>query len=142
MLTTKVYPNATVSDPSRNTKTGRLHVCIWLSTTKKSINLTLARYRMQEYLGRILESWEEVDHIDEDCTNDDLDNLQVLTKAENVSKTHLIYKESIMENCFLCNRLFKLSPTQQRQRSMNNKRTVGAFCSHSCAGKFENIQRK
>lgn len=139
---TNVYPNASVSGPNRNSETGRLHVCVWLKDKKISINLTLARFRMQEHLGRILDPEEEVDHIDEDKTNDELSNLQILTKAENLKKAHTKYIDPTKANCFFCEREFTLTPKQQSQRHMNRRRTSGPFCSHSCAGKFGNSQRK
>lgn len=39
-----------------------------------------ARKIMERYLGRKLETWEHVHHIDEDYTNRALDNLEVLTE--------------------------------------------------------------
>ena len=41
---------------------------------------------MSVKLGRMLEAWEEVDHIDNDKTNDSLDNLQILCGEENRKK--------------------------------------------------------
>ena len=37
-------------------------------------------------LGRYLQPGEEVDHIDNDKTNDSIDNLQILTGEENIRK--------------------------------------------------------
>lgn len=48
-----------------------------------------SRFLMQQKLGRELSSDEHVDHIDEDFTNDDIDNLQILSPAENVRKSSL-----------------------------------------------------
>ena len=39
-------------------------------------------------LGRKLETWEEADHIDEDVTNDNPDNIQLLTRKENIAKSN------------------------------------------------------
>lgn len=47
-----------------------------------------ARYLMAESLGRRLEETEQVDHIDEDKSNDILENLQILTQKENILKNH------------------------------------------------------
>ncbi len=42
---------------------------------------------MSIYLGRRLEKDDHIDHIDGDRTNDDLENLQVLSTPEHVAKT-------------------------------------------------------
>lgn len=47
-----------------------------------------ARYLMSVKLGRKLSRSEQVDHIDEDKTNDSIDNLQVITQKENLAKNH------------------------------------------------------
>jgi hypothetical protein len=47
---------------------------------------TLARFRMEELLGRELAYNETVDHRDHDVTNDNILNLQVLTRRGNASK--------------------------------------------------------
>lgn len=48
----------------------------------------LAKVRLEVKLGRRLINNETVDHCDEDCTNDDPSNLQVLGKSENAAKSH------------------------------------------------------
>lgn len=40
------------------------------------------RLVMEQYLGRVLEPYEEVHHIDRDKTNNDISNLQLCTKTE------------------------------------------------------------
>ena len=42
---------------------------------------------MEEHLGRKLERWEEVHHIDENRLNNDISNLEVLSKSEH-AKLH------------------------------------------------------
>ena len=44
-----------------------------------------SRYLMECHLGRYLEEWETVDHIDEDFTNDDISNLRVLSRLDNIA---------------------------------------------------------
>jgi len=46
-----------------------------------------ARYKLEKKLGRPLRADETVDHKDEDKTNDRISNLQVLTLAENSTKS-------------------------------------------------------
>ena len=48
--------------------------------------MSYARYLMSLHMGRELTDNEEVDHIDDDCTNDVIENLQILTPAQNREK--------------------------------------------------------
>ena len=50
--------------------------------TKRS-STQYARYLLSVKLGRFLTKDETVDHIDGDKTNDNLDNLQILSSSEN-----------------------------------------------------------
>lgn len=59
-----------------------------LKRGSKMLSTQYARYLMAVKLGRYLTKDEEVDHIDNDCTNNSLDNLQILTRSENVKKEH------------------------------------------------------
>ena len=43
---------------------------------------------MENHLGRLLEDWETVDHIDNDETNDEISNLQILSLQDNILKQH------------------------------------------------------
>ena len=45
-----------------------------------------ARYLMSVAKGRRLDKTEQVDHIDEDKSNDTIENLQILTQKENIAK--------------------------------------------------------
>lgn len=64
---------------------GRQYVNIVRSDGSKT-SMLYSRWLMQNHLGRELESWEHVDHIDEDKTNDALENLQILTNKQNAEK--------------------------------------------------------
>jgi len=48
--------------------------------------ISYSRYLMSVHVGRFLNDDEEVDHIDEDCTNDDINNLQILSTEEHRKK--------------------------------------------------------
>jgi hypothetical protein len=54
-----------------------------------------ARFLMEQKLGRKLKRSEEVDHKDENPLNDKLSNLQVLTQAQNTSKSHRLKPRSV-----------------------------------------------
>lgn len=96
--------------------------------------MTLARYRMCVHLGRKLEQSEEVDHKDEDRLNDDLSNLQILTRVQNLRKS-AAHKGRMMVTlkCPSCQKIF------ERGRSQTHLAKKGVFtaCSRKCSGIFE-----
>lgn len=47
------------------------------------------RWLMEQHLGRKLETWESVHHKDENPRNNDIDNLEIMSKSEH-SKMHAI----------------------------------------------------
>lgn len=54
-------------------------------------HITYARFLMENLNKRRLDPHKEcVDHIDNDCTNDNIDNLQLLTREENTKKQFVI----------------------------------------------------
>ena len=66
-------------------KENRKIVCLYCdNNTRKTISY--ARYLMSIKLGRELTDEETVDHIDNDKTNDSMDNIQILTIDENINK--------------------------------------------------------
>lgn len=50
--------------------------------------ISYPKYLMEEYLGRFLNDDETVDHINADFTDDRIENLQILTRAQNAAKAH------------------------------------------------------
>lgn len=65
---------------------GRRRVTLWRGSVR--MGTTYARYLMSVKLGRFLTEEEHVDHKDEDKSNDDIDNLQILTPLQNVQKNN------------------------------------------------------
>jgi hypothetical protein len=55
---------------------------------------TYARYLMATHMGKYIPKHMDVDHIDNDKTNDKINNLQLLTPRENKDK-HSIYAYNI-----------------------------------------------
>ena len=62
-----------------------------------------ARYLMAVKLGRFLTANEQVDHIDNDRTNDSIGNLQLLTASENRSK----YLDTIVHDMHGTNSMYR-----------------------------------
>lgn len=100
---------------------GRKHVIIYDHETKKRQTKSYPKYLLEQKLGRDLVGDETADHVDEDFTNDKLDNLQVLSREENARKAKTaIYGEVKEIKCEFCHKLFM--PKDRKRR----------FCSRSC----------
>ena len=121
----------------REDRSGRKRVDL-VNSEKDRTTISYARYLMCVKLGYLLSDEYEVDHIDRDCSNDDITNLQVLTKEEHLLKTA---KESTTGRntkllvCECCGKYF-----EREVRQIKNRRQ---FCSYSCNGKMsKNISHK
>lgn len=102
----------------------------------KRTTMLYSRYLMQEHLGRELGPDEHVDHRDEDKTNDDLGNLQLLTRSENAKKSARLRKSVEMWDfdCPQCGGSFQREASFVRNNQGNQSKS-GPFCGRSCAGK-------
>lgn len=138
-MTSKVYPNAKINGPYFCEANDRWCVGIY-EPNKLNTKMLLARFLMQEHLGRLLKTEEEVDHVDENKYNDVIENLQILTKAQNIAKrnaSQIKYTNSVSAICAFCEVEFKLTRTQQYERARTlKKETPGPFCSKSHASKY------
>lgn len=101
--------------------------------------MSYARYLMSVHLGRYLLPDEHVDHIDNNKLNDTVDNLQIMSQADNTRKSALTGESLVKLICPHCGSNFK------RRRGNTNlvysRRYKLTFCSRSCAGKYYAIQR-
>ena len=101
------------------------------------------RKLMEEKLGRPLEPYEQIHHIDGDPQNNDLSNLELVVLGEH-QKMHMPNKYVDQEMiCPECGQTFIWTAAQQRYfRSSQNKRQHRAnpinlpFCSKGCCGKY------
>lgn len=100
--------------------------------TKRRTTISYARYLVSVSLGRFLEKDEQVDHIDNDCTNDDLVNLQVLSPTENFLKKNLNnWKETLMPlTCSNCGTTYQFSIKEFRYKKKKGQQRF--FCSRKC----------
>lgn len=57
--------------------------------------IRLHRYIMQEHLGRKLEIWEHVHHINDDPSDNRIENLEVLSNSDHQKKEHKFRKKFI-----------------------------------------------
>lgn len=107
---------------------GRRTVILYSSRNKRS-STQYARYLLAVKEGRYLTEWEEADHIDEDFTNDDISNLQILSIDDHRSKSikNGAKKSYIEFTCVCCGHLFL------RRKHQVTKATK--YCSRECSWK-------
>jgi len=130
----KLYENYSVYLGFRK-KEGRMYVTMVHKETKKHRLMAYARYIFSSHIGRELCKNESVDHIDENKTNDSIENLQLLTTSENIKKNKKfrgIEKEYINATCYFCGKIFKQEARQIRSRKKAGCKKI--FCSRSCCG--------
>lgn len=117
--------------------TGRKHVIHYDNVTGRRRTQSYARFLMEQYLGRKLTVEEQVDHVDGDFTNDNIQNLQILTPSENMQKQVKQSGRSIRYYqfiCPVCQTPAQIDMRQYRHNQIANGR-AGPYCSKSCAGK-------
>ncbi len=96
-----------------------------------------SRYLMQQHVGRELLKSETVDHVNEDKTDDRIDNFQILSLAANASKTSR-KRFKITWHYFNCPQCGKHSKKNARQVRHNRKQNKsGPFCSRSCSRRHQ-----
>lgn len=122
-------------------KDNRKHICIIHPDGRRQTK-SYPRYLMEKHIGRELLESETIDHIDDDFTNDDIDNLQILTLVENVKKELKKdrYKPKYATfKCPVCGVI-----ATKRESSVRHNLTQcksGPFCSRSCAGTFTTVAK-
>lgn len=113
-------------------KDGRKHVILINGDLRKTVSYP--KYLIEQHLGRYLSDDETVDHIDEDFTNDNIDNLRILSRVCNIKRSS-IRLTNVVGVCPICNVEFEYSKTQiKMQRYENTCNRAGPFCSKRCSG--------
>lgn len=98
-----------------------------------------ARYLLAVKLKRFLTEQETVDHIDSDKTNDDISNLQLMSRLDNLLKSS---KQPDVElTCPVCKIVFHRSLTQLRGRKDRIEKG-GVTCSRTCGGTLGHLTKR
>lgn len=122
---------------------GRMYVTLKPSNAKERKNksnkiMTYARYLMSTSIGRELTNTEEVDHIDNDKTNDVLSNLQILTPEENNIKQGLLKgHRMLILKCPYCGIMFEAE--KRKSHVVPSVHRDFTACSQYCSLKFKSL---
>ena len=135
MKITTEYPYDEYDGYTVVNKENRKHICLVHKESKRRTTVSYARYLMAVHLKRLLESNEQVDHIDEDKTNDVIGNLQILSASDNIKKNiksnnrTIKMVEAVCPNC---------NETFNRQLNKTHLQKGGKFsaCSIKCVHSF------
>jgi len=119
-------------------KDNRQHICIVHEDGSRQTQ-SFPRFLMEQHLGRKLQPHEEVDHIDNNFTNNDITNLQVLTKTQNRRKEMQRDKRKASYVSFVCPCCGNTATKRKCDVDHNRKKgRAGPYCSRQCAGKMHN----
>lgn len=140
----RLHPNTKVYGPYVSKADGRSRVVFRETRSDgsvirggKSFSMSLARAKMTVKEGRILSQQEEVDHRDEDRTNDDIDNLQILDKIKHQYKSageaFVRTNNNEMVSCPNCGTDFFCDRTRFNVAAEKGKTPC---CSRSCSSKL------
>lgn len=116
-------------------KDGRMHV-IWVDKGKKQTQ-SYPRFLLEQHLKRKLTHEEIVDHINNDYTDNRIENLQLLSLKEN-SKKEMLRPERVRKlYTFICPNCKKETTKPLNHIKGNHKKgKTGPFCGRKCAGQY------
>lgn len=115
-------------------KDKRKHIVIVHEDGQKQTK-SYPKFLMEQHLGRELEDWETVDHINNDFTDDRIENLQILSREENARKESPL-RPKLEIKTFACPEC-KISFNKRMHRVRYNqgkRQNAGPFCSRKCSG--------
>ena len=115
----------------RRDSTGRGRVDL-VNTNTDRTTIAYARYLLEVKIGDFIPKGYEVDHINSDCSDDRIENLQILSREDHLVKSALERggRTVVTLNCPSCKFDFVV---EQRMLTAKKK---NIFCSRSCNGKY------
>ena len=94
-------------------------------------------------LGAFVSNEFEVDHIDNDKTNDDIDNLQLLTHQQNRDKENERYRayeqNRYILHCVNCDAPFTITEKVWNMKVAQS--TINICCSRNCSNQYYSFLR-
>lgn len=115
----------------RRDSSGRGRVDLINSKTDRT-TISYAKFLVETTTGDFVPSGYDVDHINGDCSDDDLSNLQILDRKTHIAKSALerAGRTTASFSCPNCG----LNFTKEKRVATSKKKNI--FCSRSCNGKF------
>lgn len=135
------YQNYRTALISADESSGRKYVNITGNGRVNQVFLTYARYlyqvdRWKQGLGWIPKDL-EVDHINDDCTDDRLENYQLLTEAENLAKMRSRRKRTcVVIICPMCKTRIAVELWRTQHKKSDRRPASVIMCSRRCAVNF------
>jgi hypothetical protein len=118
---------------------GRKRMVLYYADQSTS-SVAYARVLLSVKLGRLLTDDEEADHKNNDNTDDRIDNLQVLTREENLLKERWHYIVNVQELygfvCANCETPFLITH-RDLMNKLNQTKDGLAFCSRRCSAQYK-----
>lgn len=115
-----------------NKEPRRMACMIRYDNTRKVISY--AKYLYTSYYKCEIPEGYDIDHINNDRMDDRIENLQILSKIENIRKSHR-QKEYVILECPICHKMF-----QYEKRNLSSH--PHPCCSRKCGGKYSHITAK
>lgn len=117
-------------------KDGRSHVIVF-HNGKRLATVSYPKYIVEMAIGRYLTWPETVHHIDDDFTNNSLDNLCIMNISDHAKLHKPKQYSGGYYTCVGCGNKFYMSRTREMDRARNkNRGRHGPFCSKACSGRY------
>ena len=129
------FVNHRIYGPYEGGSRGTRRIVFIVRPDKSRTSMSYSRYLLCLKEGRLLQSYEEADHIDNDCLNDSPNNLQILTPEANKQKyAQTQTKTMVTLICPGCGEEFT---RERRQTHLVKGYKNPTACSRSCATKAQ-----
>lgn len=113
---------------------GRNTIVLYKTGTGKRTSISYAKYLLSVHICRWITREEHVDHINNDRADDRVENLQIISLAENIQKQAAVVGCAMVEyECPVCGRIFSLKRKASHYGSKKGNKAV--TCSRQCGGK-------
>lgn len=123
-----------------HSKEKRFYALLIHKYDKTRTTISYARYLMSVHIGRFLSKDEEVDHINEDKCDDRIENLQILSKSDNIKKNNSFLTRKYVELiCPICGKHFEIPKNQSYLQKPGYKYNT---CSKECSNKMKSFIHK